>query len=52
MTSLRRFCSISRKAARPRTEAAEREIDAALYKLFDLTPEEIALLEGSLAGQY
>ncbi len=32
--------------------AAEREIDATVYKLFDLTPEEIALLEASLAGQY
>jgi hypothetical protein len=33
-------------------EAAEREIDAIVYKLFDLTPEEIALLEASIAGQY
>ena len=33
-------------------EAAEREIDATVYKLFDLTAEEIALLEASLAGQY
>ena len=33
-------------------EAAEREIDATVYKLFDLTPEEIALLEASLACQY
>lgn len=33
-------------------EAAEQEIDAIVYKLFDLTPEEIALLEASLAGQY
>jgi hypothetical protein len=33
-------------------EAAEREIDAIVYKLFDLTPNEIALLESSLAGQY
>jgi len=33
-------------------EAAEREIDAIVYKLFDLTPDEIALLEGSLEGQY
>ncbi|MGO9475277.1 MAG: Eco57I restriction-modification methylase domain-containing protein, partial [Rhodomicrobium sp.] len=33
-------------------EAAEREIDAIVYKLFDLTQDEIALLEASLAGQY
>jgi type I restriction-modification system DNA methylase subunit len=33
-------------------EAAERGIDAIVYKLFDLTAEEIALLESSLAGQY
>lgn len=33
-------------------EAAEREIDSVVYALFDLTPEEIALLEASLAGQY
>ena len=33
-------------------EAAEREIDAIVYKLFDLTADEIALLEASLAGQY
>jgi hypothetical protein len=33
-------------------EQAEREIDAIVYKLFDLTPDEIALLENSLAGQY
>jgi len=33
-------------------EAAEREIDTIVYKLFELTPDEIALLESSLAGQY
>jgi TaqI-like C-terminal specificity domain len=33
-------------------EEAEREIDAIVYELFDLTPDEIALLENSLAGQY
>jgi hypothetical protein len=33
-------------------EQAEREIDTIVYKLFDLTPDEIALLESSLAGQY
>ena len=32
-------------------EAAEREIDAIVYKLFDLTPDEIKLLENSLEGQ-
>jgi hypothetical protein len=32
--------------------AAEREIDAIVYGLFDLTPREIALLEASLEGQY
>jgi hypothetical protein len=29
--------------------AAEREIDAIVYKLFDLTPDEVALLEASIA---
>jgi hypothetical protein len=33
-------------------EAAEREIDKIAYALFDLTPDEITLLEASLAGQY
>ena len=33
-------------------EAAEREIDAIVYELFDLTPDEIKLLEDSLEGQY
>lgn len=33
-------------------EAAEREIDAIVYRLFDLDAAEIALLEASLAGQY
>jgi hypothetical protein len=32
-------------------EAAEREIDAIVYQLFDLTSEEIKLLEDSLEGQ-
>ena len=31
---------------------AEREIDAIVYRLFDLTPDEIALLEASIAGQH
>jgi hypothetical protein len=31
---------------------AEREIDAIVYRLFDLTPDEVALLEASIAGQY
>jgi hypothetical protein len=31
---------------------AEREIDSIVYKLFDLTPDEITLLENSLTGQY
>jgi type I restriction-modification system DNA methylase subunit len=31
---------------------AEREIDAIVYRRFDLTADEIALLEASLAGQY
>jgi N-6 DNA Methylase/TaqI-like C-terminal specificity domain len=31
-------------------EKAEREIDAIVYRLFDLTPEEVALLEASIAG--
>jgi hypothetical protein len=33
-------------------EAAEREIDGIVYRLFDLTPEEITLLEASIEGQY
>jgi hypothetical protein len=33
-------------------ESAEREIDAIIYRLFDLTADEIKLLEGSLEGQY
>ena len=31
---------------------SEREIDRIVYTLFDLTAEEINLLEASLAGQY
>ncbi len=33
-------------------DRAQREIDAIVYRLFDLTPDEIALLEASIAGQY
>jgi len=33
-------------------ETAAREIDAIVYRLFDLMPDEIASLEASLAGQY
>jgi hypothetical protein len=33
-------------------KAAERAIDAIVYRLFDLSPDEIALLEASIAGQY
>jgi hypothetical protein len=48
---------LSEKAVRVRElthriEAAEREIDQIVYSLFDLTPDEIALLEASLEGQY
>jgi hypothetical protein len=35
-----------------RIATAEAEIDRIVYDLFDLTGEEIALLEASLAGQY
>ena len=35
-----------------RIAAAEREIDTIVYALFGLTPDEIALLEASLEGQY
>ena len=35
-----------------RIAAAEREIDAIVYALFDFTADEIALLEASLRGQY
>lgn len=48
---------LSENAARVRAlsdtiATAEREIDDIVYGLFDLTPEEIALLEASLEGQY
>jgi hypothetical protein len=48
---------LAENAARAKTlsleiAAAEREIDALVYRLFDLTPEEIALLEASLEKQY
>ena len=33
-------------------EAAEREVDAIVYELFELTPDEIKLLENSLEGRY
>lgn len=33
-------------------EKAEREIDSIVYRLFDLTPDEIKLLEASIEGQY
>jgi hypothetical protein len=33
-------------------EAAEREIDAIVYRLFDLTDDEVLLLEGAIEGQY
>ncbi|MEO6841000.1 MAG: hypothetical protein ABI192_09555 [Bradyrhizobium sp.] len=33
-------------------EAIEGGIDAIVYKLFDLTPDEIKLLDASLEGQY
>lgn len=49
------YLAESREAVRRLTAeiaAAEREIDAIVYRLFDLTPEEIALLEASLEGQY
>jgi hypothetical protein len=40
------------RALTDQISAAEREIDAIVYSLFDLSVEEIALLEKSLAGQY
>jgi TaqI-like C-terminal specificity domain len=48
------LCEESAKVRRltAEIEQAERAIDAIVYKLFDLTPDEIALLESSLAGQY
>ena len=33
-------------------EKAEREIDTIVYRLFDLTADEVTLLESSIAGQY
>ena len=35
-----------------RIASAEREVDRIVYGLFDLTPDEISLLEASLEGQY
>lgn len=32
--------------------AAERAIDALVYRLFDLTPDEITLLQASIAGRH
>jgi hypothetical protein len=40
------------RALNAEIEKSEREIDAIVYRLFDLTPDEIALLEASMAGQY
>ncbi|MDO8877377.1 MAG: N-6 DNA methylase [Pseudolabrys sp.] len=40
------------KALDAEIEKAECEIDAIVYRLFDLTAEEIALLEASIAGQH
>jgi hypothetical protein len=40
------------RALNAEIENCEREIDALVYRLFDLTPDEIALLEASIAGQY
>jgi hypothetical protein len=40
------------RALDAKIEKAEREIDAIVYRLFDLTPEEITLLEASISGQY
>jgi hypothetical protein len=34
-----------------RFAAAERRIDSLVYGLFALTPEEVVLLESSIAGQ-
>ena len=39
------------RALTARIEQAEREIDIIVYGLFDLTPDEVALLEKSLAGR-
>ena len=39
------------RALDAKIETAEREIDAIVYRLFDLTPEEITLLETSIAGR-
>ena len=40
------------RALSDQISAAEREIDQIVYSLFDLAPDEIALLEASLKGQY
>ncbi|MBI2713867.1 MAG: N-6 DNA methylase [Rhizobiales bacterium] len=40
------------RALDAKIEKAEREIDAIVYRLFDLTPAEITLLEASISGQY
>ena len=40
------------KALDTEIEKAEREIDAIVYRLFELTSDEVALLEASIAGQH
>jgi hypothetical protein len=40
------------RARSAQISAAERQIDTIVYALFDLTPDEIALLEASLTDQY
>ena len=40
------------KALSQQIKESEREIDALVYRAFDLTPEEIALLESSIADQF
>ena len=45
------YCILAAKAANAEadTSVLEREIDQLVYKLYDLTPEEIAIVEGAMA---
>jgi len=44
---------LARKRGNPNADTAEleREIDRLVYQLYDLTPEEIRLVESSLQGE-
>jgi hypothetical protein len=45
-----RILTAKKKGPNTDTSALESEIDCLVYKLFDLTPDEIEILEGAGAG--